>query len=626
MLSDSLVSLRSNSISEDVEAPRSSRVTATRTATFRRQSGMRYRFIFAAAALLCLFWWLNALPERYQGIRPSSLIHAMGPRDRSTLVVYVYSFTDPEYEGNLRYFLEHGVAADDGVDYVIVMQEGESVLGETRLPTLPANVRLVRHPNSCFDWGTFGWVIGTKHVDTARYRYVLFLNSSVRGPFLPPYWPRALHWTEVLTSRLTDQVKLVGSTISCEGTWKDGVLTGEKRQNPHIQSYVVAMDQVSLNVLRSDASALQCYEAYHDAVWYAEMGSSAAILRAGFNIDSLMLRYQGVDWRDTNNWGCNAALNPYAEYMYDGINLSPFEVMFVKMKEYLLEANWTTATEIKKYTEWARDRGQGLASNEYTAKQEHLRRVKVLGMRERGPACFDFDFYKLRNPDLPIPPWTAAHMWDHFVDFGQHEGRVFRFKCTSPGVKPNFALPSPPPPVTPAARASQGTDPRSAAAGASQGAGGQAEAGSRAAGAASAGAAAADAQGASAQGALTQGAAVQGASAEGAAVQGTSTQGASVQGTSTQGAAVQGTSTQGAAVQGASAEGTSSQGGSTQTLGGSTPGTASQGASSAVTQAASGAAQGLGVGVAAGSAGLAGQGEATANGQAGAALANPALG
>lgn len=52
-------------------------------------------------------------------------------------------------------------------------------------------------------------------------------------------------------------------------------------------------------------------------------------------------------------------LNPYAEYMYDGINLSPFEVMFVKMKEYLLEANWTTATEIKKYTEWARDRVSG---------------------------------------------------------------------------------------------------------------------------------------------------------------------------------------------------------------------------------------------------------------------------
>lgn len=36
------------------------------------------------------------------------------------------------------------------------------------------------------------------------------------------------------------------------------------------------------------------------------MGSSAAILQAGYSIDSLMLRYQGVDWRDTNNWACNA--------------------------------------------------------------------------------------------------------------------------------------------------------------------------------------------------------------------------------------------------------------------------------------------------------------------------------
>lgn len=40
---------------------------------------------------------------------------------------------------------------------------------------------------------------------------------------------------------------------------------------------------------------------------YAEMGSSASILRAGYNIDSLMARYQGVDWRQTENWGCNAA-------------------------------------------------------------------------------------------------------------------------------------------------------------------------------------------------------------------------------------------------------------------------------------------------------------------------------
>lgn len=218
-----------------------------------------------------------------------------------------------------------------------------------------------------------------------------------------------------------------------------------------------------------------------------------------------MLRYQGVDWRDPNNWACNdgcawrfggggglawgmerdvvvhvcsrrgcrgsqpcaahdvrglcpcvalahawpssliplsslapnprinpstPSLNPYSEYMYDGINLSPFEVMFVKIKDYLLDANWTNAEMAQKYTGWMESRAAtgaaGVVSNEYTGKRDALRRAKIAGMRERGPACFDFDYYKLRNPDLPVPPWTASHLWEHFVMYGQHEGRVFR--------------------------------------------------------------------------------------------------------------------------------------------------------------------------------------------------------
>lgn len=54
-------------------------------------------------------------------------------------------------------------------------------------------------------------------VDTARYRYILFINSSVRGPYLPAYWPKSVHWTRIFTDRITDRTKLVGPTISCEG-------------------------------------------------------------------------------------------------------------------------------------------------------------------------------------------------------------------------------------------------------------------------------------------------------------------------------------------------------------------------------------------------------------------------
>lgn len=215
-------------------------VSSVRKPARRRMA--RSRMLLFAAFVLC-FWALSSVPGSRVSMRgglPSLL--SLSGRGR-TLVVYVYSFTDEEYERNLLFFLEHGVSPDDGCDYVLVMQEGAGVLRETRLPPLPPNVRLLSHPNSCFDWGTFGWVT-TSQLDTSRYRYLILLNSSVRGPFLPSYWPADRHWTSVLTSRLSDGVKMVGATISCEASWKGGVLTGEKRQNPHVQSYLLAMDQV----------------------------------------------------------------------------------------------------------------------------------------------------------------------------------------------------------------------------------------------------------------------------------------------------------------------------------------------------------------------------------------------
>ena len=59
-------------------------------------------------------------------------------------------------------------------------------------------------------------------------------------------------------------------------------------------------------MLQDDGLVFQCYASLHDTVWNSELGSSVAIFNAGFTIDSLMLKYQGVDWLDTANWDCNA--------------------------------------------------------------------------------------------------------------------------------------------------------------------------------------------------------------------------------------------------------------------------------------------------------------------------------
>ena len=53
-----------------------------------------------------------------------------------------------------------------------------------------------------------------------------------------------MRWQDLLVSRITADVKLVGPTISCEGSPKEGNVNGEWRTNPHVQSYVVATDRV----------------------------------------------------------------------------------------------------------------------------------------------------------------------------------------------------------------------------------------------------------------------------------------------------------------------------------------------------------------------------------------------
>lgn len=59
---------------------------------------------------------------------------------------------------------------------------------KAKLPDLPSHAAYVRHQNECYDWGSYGWLLlQTGFVNIAKYRYFFFVNSSVRGPFLPAY-------------------------------------------------------------------------------------------------------------------------------------------------------------------------------------------------------------------------------------------------------------------------------------------------------------------------------------------------------------------------------------------------------------------------------------------------------
>ena len=60
-------------------------------------------------------------------------------------------------------------------------------------------------------------------------------------------------------------------------------------------------------MLMDSQHVFECHADLRHAIYHAELGSARAIFQAGYTIDSLMLRYQGVNWRDTSTWNCNNA-------------------------------------------------------------------------------------------------------------------------------------------------------------------------------------------------------------------------------------------------------------------------------------------------------------------------------
>ena len=75
---------------------------------------------------------------------------------------------------------------------------------------LPGNARLLYHDNECYDWGTLGWIMSAGMVDVEDYKYFIMINSSVRGPYAPPYMPVGLAITirNMCVVRVGDSLRL----------------------------------------------------------------------------------------------------------------------------------------------------------------------------------------------------------------------------------------------------------------------------------------------------------------------------------------------------------------------------------------------------------------------------------
>ena len=343
--------------------------------------------------------------------------------NQRTAVIYVYSHFDNNTIINLQYFVREGMGSTTSatVDYFVVIQ---GTIGLDELPELQLNGQYIYHENACYDWGTFGWLMfHSGYIDIFLYTHFVFINSSVRGPYIHDVVRPSMDWLQILLSQLTHVSKLVGATISCEST---GQAFGLFKQNPHVQSYAMATDVTGLKIMLK-AGAFTCRNNRWRTIFYAEVEASAAILQAGYNIASLVNRYRGVDWRSKDVWECNSGISPLNERSFDGGSLHPLDAMFIKVKDQILRAEGFSALMAEQYDQWTRvfkDEAAAIVSNKFL----DFRAQKIKAMQDIGSLCFDVPFYTSENTGIAKTlNDTDILAWDHFIHFGQFEGRLFRY-------------------------------------------------------------------------------------------------------------------------------------------------------------------------------------------------------
>ena len=247
------------------------------------------------------------------------------PADK--LVIYAYYEKDGIYRDNLYFFLKQGLC--DECDYIFVLNGECSV----NIPERP-NIRVMYRVNEHYDFGA--WHHALQNI--SKYKYFIFLNTSVRGPFLPRYVK--MKWYEAFTDLIVGDVKLVGATINVlncmqsEHSYLFLKMSGFPRPHTHIQSQFFVMDLECLQFLMNDTDLFTNYDynGITEFIARKEIMMSQLVLKHGWNISAILPEYQNIDFRSfkvypNNHW---ILTDPTWHKSCFGRTLHPYECIFIK--------------------------------------------------------------------------------------------------------------------------------------------------------------------------------------------------------------------------------------------------------------------------------------------------------
>ncbi|SMQ50608.1 unnamed protein product [Zymoseptoria tritici ST99CH_3D7] len=250
------------------------------------------------------------------------------PSSSRDLILYSYHET-AESLLNLAFFRAH--ALHSAADFIFMLN-GAHTLDLSSLTSFP-NVRVIERDNRCFDLGGFYEILTGNTTLTEIYKRYIFINSSLRGPFFPP-WADKTCWSDAYWDKLDEKTKLVGMSWNCA----NGI-----PYPPHLQSMILAFSHETL--MDTLLPNMKCYENMDSAVRDGETRLAGLIAESGGNVYAMEGRFgahAGVGGKDTEKFlewcvdgegtveGHGGGNDVLHTGNYEGSSLHPYETIFAK--------------------------------------------------------------------------------------------------------------------------------------------------------------------------------------------------------------------------------------------------------------------------------------------------------
>lgn len=250
-------------------------------------------------------------------------------------IFYHYYPSTNESQFNLLSFVSTACSQEQHNFFINLAQEVDFDLPETE------NIRYLKYPNYDLDWGGLSRFIENEYLDFCAGN-LMVINSSAAGPF----FPRNLlsDWAHLFADRLSPQVQLVGTSISClplhalqaqhflnyynECDFKNFI--------PHVQTFAFLLGREAISLLRSKSFFNRTFDSDRISVISGyELSLSDVLLKSGFGITSVTHPGPPIFLSGLENiaWG-----DIQFDYMfpkgYGGSSLHPYESIFVKTRRY----------------------------------------------------------------------------------------------------------------------------------------------------------------------------------------------------------------------------------------------------------------------------------------------------